>query len=529
MLMTRDGDERRIVSLAAGALPTLGRCSVEAVVIDGSLVDLDGRPPAAEELVSEIADLPSHGGAVTAIPREWVWAFPMSSHGLTASWVVVSAESGPSPAERYLVGVLAQQTGVALANARLHARERSAAADLLDANDMLRRSMEIHDRLTAVALAGQGLAGIARAVHELTGLTTLIEDSEGNVGTRAGPEPADPTEPETPRRRADVLRRAAEAGGPIRDGDRLLIVSRADGDLIRVLVLLDPDETAGEAEFIALEHAATVLAIELARFRRQAEAELHRRRNLVDALLDVDAGRIEAAIDLAAALDYDLSCRRRVVLVDGPRAHDERFFHAVRRAARDQGLGNTVVPRASGVVVLADAEVPWDAFRKAITDAMGEESCRVGIGGWCSAADQYRRSFKEAQLAARVLPAIGHGDGVICFDDLGVYQVLGATDDRGAADRLMHRWLGLLLDHDAHNGTHLVATLHAYLECGGNYDATAADLSVHRSTVKARLARIRDVGRCDLSNPDTRFNLQLACRAWRVREALEAGLADAEP
>ena len=38
-----------------------------------------------------------------------------------------------------------------------------------------------------------------------------------------------------------------------------------------------------------------------------------------------------------------------------------------------------------------------------------------------------------------------------------------------------------------------MATLSAYLEAGGNYDATAKALSMHRSGLKYRLQRIRVV------------------------------------
>jgi len=63
-------------------------------------------------------------------------------------------------------------------------------------------------------------------------------------------------------------------------------------------------------------------------------------------------------------------------------------------------------------------------------------------------------------------------------------------------------------------------TLSEYLDRGGNYDATARALSVHRSTLKYRLRRIRDVSGHDLGIPDTQFNLQLASRAWRTAQAL---------
>ncbi|BCZ20291.1 hypothetical protein MTY59_01460 [Mycobacterium senriense] len=54
-----------------------------------------------------------------------------------------------------------------------------------------------------------------------------------------------------------------------------------------------------------------------------------------------------------------------------------------------------------------------------------------------------------------------------------------------------------------------------YLECGGNYDESAAALHIHRSTLRYRLARIAELTGYDLRSVDTRFNLHAATRTWR--------------
>ena len=85
------------------------------------------------------------------------------------------------------------------------------------------------------------------------------------------------------------------------------------------------------------------------------------------------------------------------------------------------------------------------------------------------------------------------------------------------------------MDYDATHGSQLVMTLSEYLDRGGNYDATARALSVHRSTLKYRLRRIREVSGYDLGVPDTQFNLQLAARAWRTMQALRDPEAPGRP
>jgi DNA-binding PucR family transcriptional regulator len=43
---------------------------------------------------------------------------------------------------------------------------------------------------------------------------------------------------------------------------------------------------------------------------------------------------------------------------------------------------------------------------------------------------------------------------------------------------------------------------------------------VHRSTLKSRLQRIRELTGMELNDPDVHFNLQLATRAWGTIQAL---------
>jgi DNA-binding PucR family transcriptional regulator len=54
-----------------------------------------------------------------------------------------------------------------------------------------------------------------------------------------------------------------------------------------------------------------------------------------------------------------------------------------------------------------------------------------------------------------------------------------------------------------------------YLEHGGSYDDTAKAMHIHRSTLRYRLARVRELTGRDVRDIDTRFNLDAATRAWR--------------
>jgi DNA-binding PucR family transcriptional regulator len=171
------------------------------------------------------------------------------------------------------------------------------------------------------------------------------------------------------------------------------------------------------------------------------------------------------------------------------------------------------------VILLTSAELDWEEFRDALLAELGGGRCRLAVGSPCHRPSDFARSHREAQLAA-TLQNNGAAPEVLTWESLGIYGILSNMDDLTGVERFVRSQIGALLDYDAQKNSNLVETLFHYLESGGNYAGASDALIVHRSTLKYRLQRIREIGQCDLSDPGTRFNLQLATRAWQVLKGL---------
>ncbi len=514
-------DQDRILELVGSAAESLVPCTTEGILLDLAWQEIGRQgcdlPPADVTRAARS----SAGGRIAMDGQPWAWAYPIPAGHGWAGCLVVGAADEPSESDRLLLQALARQAGVALASARLHCRERAQAAGLRAANLALRRSMEIHDRLTQVALRGEGHDGITRAIYELTDHAAGIEDSFGNLISWAGPGRPDPPAQSPADRQARRPGRMMRAEGTTRNGDHLISVARLAGVPVGILVLADPDRTAGEAERVAVEHATMVLAMEVARMQTLVESQARARSNLVLEL--VTGADAQVASTLAQALGYDLGRPHRVVALEGvPTASGQidTFFHAVSRAARTVRVGSLVAARLADVVLLADTDAPWERFHACVMAELHGTRCSIGVGGLCHEIADFPRSYRESQLALRIQKAVGGSEQITLFDDLGVYQVLATETDTSGMESFVRDWLGGLMDYDAEHGYQLVRTLSEYLACGGNYSASAMALSVHRSTLKYRLRRIREVSGHDLSSPDTQFNLQLATRAWHTLRAL---------
>jgi len=530
MLMTESVNEDQILELATSSAPGLGPWQVEGYrFADGQWhAGLHGSASPPPGLGKQLAALGGNGGPVSLAGRAWAWAwaYPLSGAGGPLGHLIASSAAEPTAEQRFLIKVLAQQTGVAVSNARLHARERATAAELATTNEALaatvnrlQRSMDIHQRLTSVAVSGEGQPGIAKALHELTGMPVAIEDRYGNLTAWAGPGQPDPYPKESFAKREHLLRRLMRAASPTRDGERLMLLASPRSDVLGVLSLIDPQRRADHADLVALEHGATVLAMELARLRGIADAELRLRGDLVhDLLTGTDD---ESALTRAEALDYDLRRPHRVVIVQGrgrARQHDA-LLTAVRRAMRHARLGGLFENRTGDVAVITAAQGDWEQLRCAVMSDLGGQVL-VGVGAPTRRPSELPRSLREAGLALRLQKSLLPGSGACEYPKLGIFRMLAAIPDLSDVDSFVREWLGSLLDYDARRQAELVHTLTQYLEHGGNYDATAAELSVHKSTLKYRLQRIRELTGLELNDPDVHFNLQLATRAWGTLQAL---------
>ena len=545
LLMMERRDERDVLHLAATAVSALAPCRAVGVLLDSgewaapAVVDSAALPGLREVL----AACPPDGGPVALAGEAWAWAVPLRTRDEAIGHLVMAAAASLGEDDLVLLRSLAQQTGIAVGNVRLHASKQAANAALARTVQALEHKTAIHDRFTQVALSGGGSDGIAGALCELTGLSAGIEDRGGSLLAWASPggggsaggasgapagERADGAGPGwgqlNARARDELIQRSLRIGRPVRGEGRLLAAVRVRHDVVGVLYLVDPDERAGEAETVALEHGSTVLAIELARLFSLAETEL---RLGVDVLADLVGGTgVAAAVRRAQALGRDLSRPQRVATIGVHRARIEpdALLHAVRGAMPGP---HPALLMHRGETVVALLEVRSDADRAAIEALAGAlratragRSLRLGVGGVCRTADDVPRSLREAELALRIPQGGVSREAAAIYDDLGVYQLLADVSDLSGIDAFVRRWLGPLVDYDAARGSDLVATLAAFLDTGGRYDATAAELSIGRSTLRYRLARIKEITGADLGDPDVRFQLHLAAKAWFTRQAL---------
>ncbi|WP_406495766.1 PucR family transcriptional regulator [Streptomyces sp. NBC_01604] len=138
-----------------------------------------------------------------------------------------------------------------------------------------------------------------------------------------------------------------------------------------------------------------------------------------------------------------------------------------------------------------------------------EDELVVGLSapvGPIAAAAAYKQAEQALSVARR------RGRVFVEHEQMAAGSVLPLLADdavKAFADGLLRP----LYEHDATGRGDLVASLRAWLSRHGQWDAAAADLGVHRHTLRYRMRRVEEILGRSLDDPDMRMELWLALKA----------------
>ncbi|MFC7330699.1 PucR family transcriptional regulator [Marinactinospora rubrisoli] len=376
----------------------------------------------------------------------------------------------------------------------------------------------------ALRRASAAAAALREVVGEDASTAALCERVSGIGGI-----PVEPRRPERP----------GEYGVPVVvDGvevDHLTVQDRAgsDGDLARLLAWM----TAEAAGRVAMtRQRATELPIrsrtrilsELLMSDPQHVAELVPRARALGLAVDDWHVVVDVRID---ARELDEVQRLGIAEILGPVA-----MQTVGRSGVGQGQGEgggagwhlAYIDRAPLLVRTwkrrpGDQELralrgSVEAVHTEVTRRMPERPVRCGIGSAHESVEGLRASWAEARAALLSDdPEAGTAaPPVVMFDDLGLHRMLVEWYTTHTARTAVRDLLAPLDALGRDKASTMVRTLRVYLDNQGSLSATATALNLHRNAVSYRLKRILSLLDVDLSDPDQRLAVHLACRAWKL-------------
>ncbi|PWI44345.1 PucR family transcriptional regulator [Streptomyces sp. ICBB 8177] len=390
-----------------------------------------------------------------------------------------------------------------------------SAAIAADQYKAVTTSLEAQRELTRAALAPDGTAALlARLAAHLDGWAALYDASGAVVA--AAPEwagrRAARLSGETERLRDRPAPASAAVAGPGGDDDRVEIQSLGTGRRPRGFLAVGTGERLETSARYVVHAAVALLTLSLEQSRTLQEAEHRFGAALLRMLL---AGETGHARDVAGSRYGTLLERPvRLLVAEPARGADEgadpalaaladRAEAAALRAAEPllavTEHGRLTVLAADGGAVL----------RECVAGLDGAEGPAAGLSA-AATADDVPRAAAQAERALAV--AMRRGRTLVEHDEVGsgsVLPLLGDDAVRAFADGLLRP----LRQHDATARGDLVASLRAWLSRHGQWDAAAADLGVHRHTLRYRMRRVEEILGRSLDDPDVRMELWLALKA----------------
>ncbi|MEU2772563.1 PucR family transcriptional regulator ligand-binding domain-containing protein [Streptomyces sp. NPDC007162] len=309
-------------------------------------------------------------------------------------------------------------------------------------------------------------------------------------------------------------------GGPDHE-DRVELHSLGTGRRPRAALAVGTAAALGTAERYAVHSAIALLTLTTERSRSLHAAEQRVGAAVLRMLL---AGQPDHARAVAGDLYGGLlDAPFRMVVADADGELPARLTEAVESAAARSGEAVLVVPEGEerlvvlaadgGAAVTACTEyaAAWEAARTSATEQGGgdDEELVVGLSapsGPTGAAAAYKQAEQALSVARR------RGRVLVEHEQLASGSVLPLLADdavKAFADGLLRA----LREHDATGRGDLVASLRAWLSRHGQWDAAAADLGVHRHTLRYRMRRVEEILGRSLDDPDVRMELWLALKA----------------
>jgi PucR family transcriptional regulator, purine catabolism regulatory protein len=383
---------------------------------------------------------------------------------------------------------------------------------LAEQYDTLQRAVDAEHVLTRAVLEGGGVDGVARSLADVVKGWALVLDLHGM------PLASTHADAESRRERIwDEVRtsrpEAATFSLTLLDETYHVWIQPvgAQGRIEAFLAVGTPEQPT-QLDRIVAGHALSLFAIELAKSRAVAEAERRLQGDFFDELARGEPTPADAARGLAR-FGFERDATVFVVSIepmDASVTPGALALAATDHCSRREG-GFVISLGAEGISMLlpdaAAAELP--ELVKGIGQRLDAE-LRAGAGGPVDATS-VGRSLREARYALQVCRL--EGWQYAGFEQLGTYRLLLSMTEPDALRAFADALLGPLDAYDAEQGGELLASLQAFLQHNARWETAAAQLFVHRHTLRYRMRKVEELTGRDLTNSFDRMEFWLALRA----------------
>lgn len=319
-----------------------------------------------------------------------------------------------------------------------------------------------------------------------------------------------------------------------------------DGHVLGYILLSEINSSYTTEDYvnIAVEHASTVLILDIQKKISNYEIQTKYRDQLIQDLIFNNISTIEEAYSRAHIFKWSFENPTVAVIVEIDnikeiylKAQSYEFVDRKLREADHKVLSictsvygrlyKSVYTVLSDKVVLliqiTEKEMDFIANMRTLSE---EVRCRViqetefnvtiGIGMSKSPIIKIHESYQEASKAIRLARKITKKDAGVFYSDLIIYRLLDSITDKKCCQDFYQQHLGRLIEYDEQYNSNLMQTLERLVENDWNMHSTAKTLYIHYNTMKYRVSRIGEILDIDLHAPVNKTNIDLAIKLGYV-------------
>ena len=154
-----------------------------------------------------------------------------------------------------------------------------------------------------------------------------------------------------------------------------------------------------------------------------------------------------------------------------------------------------------------------------------ETLCKAGISNVFHDFRALNRHYLEAENALILGERQNSTLWYYMFANYQIPYILDQATRDLFPEQLYHPAIEILRTYDDRNGTHLLETLRVFITRRQNITHTASELEIHRTSLLARLERIRQLTEADLDDPSVSLHLMLSFELMKreMRRPASAG------
>lgn len=448
-----------------------------------------------------------------------------------------------------LLEAICNQAALVIDRVKLFQLTESRAKALNVLNNMIKKKNEIlnyasktHSQLTELVLQEKGIDVITKTISDIINKPIIIYDEFINVLSTSNAEEDYGFEIEMPPFLEKLKKISLEKKVVQIDSARkhsipapiLLVPIIKSKEVKGYMVILAKKDHLDEMEQMSIEHACTVVALEL--LKREAVYETTQRlkgeflddiqSNVVDIeLLKKQAGYLGIIEDYNynfITVEINLHAKNETFI---GLKNNKKLQLIIERLITYKNPSSLVFNRKNGLKAL----VAWsksteeNSFLKKVKILINEIEkiihryfpklrCSYGVGRMVHTVDDLPLSYSDIIQCSEIMKKKNISGQMVTYREIGPAKIIMKSSEQELYQFVIDQ-LQPLIVYKHQNRNDLIHTLETYLSFNQNMKETAQALHLHLNTLSYRIKRIEEILGVSLKDGTTIFNLQLA---WSI-------------